>query len=98
MSLKNTIFQYCLINNLDNILEHYNFLNSQFLEWKNSYYANCSCCKKIIEKNLKCQICKKYYYCASCWDDYTYFCFYCNKHHCFTCNVKRRACKDCYNH
>jgi 5-(carboxyamino)imidazole ribonucleotide mutase len=48
ISLKNTIFKYFLINNLNNMLEPYNFLNFQYLEWKNKYYTNCSCCKIII--------------------------------------------------
>ena len=96
MSLKNTIFKYFLKNNLNHILIPYGFLNVQYLEWKNKYYTNCSCCKIITKKKYECQICNKYYYCPSCWDNYTYFCFYCNKHHCFMCNIKRRACKNCY--
>jgi len=96
LSLKKAIFKYFLINNINNKLIPYTFLNSQYLEWKNKNYTNCSCCKIIIEKKLKCQICNKYYYCDLCWDDYTYFCFYCNKHHCFICNFKRRSCKNCH--
>ena len=95
-TLNNTIFKYFLYNNLENQLKPYHFLYFQYINWKNKYYTKCSCCKKLIDKTYLCQICQNYYYCLSCWDNYTYFCFYCNKHHCFICNVKQRACKNCY--
>ena len=95
-SLQNIIFKYYLDNNLENKLKPFRYLERRYNIWKNDNYRNCACCKKLIDKTYNCQICQKYYYCLSCWDDYTYYCFYCNRHHCFTCNVKRRACNQCY--
>ena len=96
LTLKNTTFKYFLYNNLENQLKSYHFLYFQYINWKNKYYTNCSCCQKLIDKQYVCQICHNFHYCLSCWDNYTYFCFYCNKDHCFICNIKQRACKNCY--
>ena len=95
-SLTELLYIYILKNNLDNNLKPYNFLYFPYLKWKTYNYIDCSCCKKLTKKIYKCQLCENYYYCNNCWDDYTYHCFYCRKDHCFICNVKRRACKNCY--
>ena len=95
-SFKDILFKYFLKNDLEYELLPYKFLYYPYLDWKDINYSNCSCCKLLIKKELLCQICENYYYCQNCWDDYTYFCFYCNKTHCFLCNVKRRACTNCY--
>lgn len=96
LTLQEILFKYFLKNNLDVQLSQFKFLNNQYLYWKQKYYTNCSCCNKLIKKKNLCQICQKYYFCDLCWDDYTYFCFYCDKHHCFICNVKRKSCYKCY--
>ena len=96
MSLQETLYLYFLKNNLEDNLKPYHFLHKWYLIWKDNNYFNCSCCNKLCKKDYICEICGKYYYCLECWDDYTYFCFYCNKHHCFCCNVKRKACINCF--
>lgn len=95
-SFKEILFKYFLKNELENQLKPYNFLYYQYLNWKEANFIECCCCKELFKKELRCQICQIYYYCNSCWDDYTYYCFYCNTTHCFVCNVKRKSCKICY--
>lgn len=95
-SLQHIVFKYILFNNLEDKLIKFKILYNQFLLWKHNNYTNCSCCNKLIKKQSFCQICNKFYFCLKCWDNYTYYCFYCNKHHCFICNVRMRSCYKCY--
>lgn len=96
LQLTELLFEYFLHNDCENTLKPYWFLHKNYLVWKEYNYSNCSCCKNLVKKEYICQICNKYHYCKSCWEDYTYFCPSCSKEHCFTCNVKRRACINCY--
>ena len=96
ISLKNILFLYFLNNNLNLELKKNFYLYNQYKVWKNKFFIKCSVCNKTIKKKYLCEICKKYYYCLSCFDNYTYYCFICNQHHCFVCNVRRKSCKNCY--
>ena len=96
LRLYNIVFEYFLKNNLESLLIPLDLLNIKYIDWKNKNYTYCSSCKILIKKQIKCQICDCRYYCLSCFEDYINYCFYCNKTHCFVCNVKRNACKLCY--
>lgn len=93
--LNHIIYEYFLTNNLEYLLKDYSYLLNSYEYWKKNNYENCSCCKTLTKKEYNCQICQKYYYCLDCWDNYTYYCFFCNKHHCFICNNRMRSCKNC---
>ena len=94
--LQYIIYEYYLKNNLEDTLKDYKYLLNSYINWKKINYEECSCCKKLVKKEYRCQVCEKYYYCLDCWDNYTNYCFFCNKHHCFACNIKMRSCKNCY--
>ena len=95
-SLKNIIFEYYLKNNLEDELKKIYYLENEYNYWKNKNYISCCCCNVLSKKEYKCNICRKYHYCLNCFENYTYYCFRCNRDHCFVCNIKRRACKNCY--
>jgi len=96
INLKNILYKYYLKNNLEKELEEIYYLHNDYLRWKEINYVKCSCCDKVVEKKFLCEICKIFYFCQNCWDDYTYYCFRCDKNHCFLCNIRRRACRICY--
>ena len=64
-SLQNIIFKYYLDNNSRKSIKPFRYLERPYYIWKNKYYTNCACCKKLIDKTYICQICQKYYYCLS---------------------------------
>jgi hypothetical protein len=97
--LKEILFNHFFNNNLkipENVL-----LKKEFNLWKIQNIKYCSSCNILIKRDYKsniykCQLCEKYNYCYSCYDNYTYCCFNCNKSVCFICINKRRSrCKEC---
>jgi hypothetical protein len=95
-SLQEILFKYFLDNKLEDIINPHHFLYNFYLNWKDKNYIECNCCQILFKRQYCCEICQKYYYCNRCWDEYSYYCFKCNKNHCFVCNHKMTSCGICY--
>ena len=51
-SLKEILYKYFLKNDVEDNLKQYNFLYIPYLDWKNTHYINCSCCKLLVKKEF----------------------------------------------
>ena len=83
-------------NNLEKELPQIMIIQWEYNKWKNENIIMCSLCDQLAKPNQKCERCNIYFYCDRCYDNCSQYCFNCNRTICFLCQIKRRACVDCY--
>jgi len=95
-TLKEICFWSIYQNKLEEELPRIRMIHWDYNKWKSENIIFCSICNQLTKPSAKCERCEIYFYCNTCYDNYSYYCFYCRRTICYLCQVRRRACVDCY--